>query len=163
MKPPAVIGIDIGLSGGLCALCPESGEIVDRIVMPTRMHFRTGETDPHALLAWVRSFDCALVGIEEPLKRAPSSQAVRSMALSFGLCVGALESAGISVARVEVRDWQKALLGKFPAGQSKPAALAKARELWPEESWIPTPRHRVPHDGIIDAALVARYVRQWVV
>lgn len=159
MKRRAVIGIDNGLKGGLCALCPESGDVIDYAVMPTRSQFSTDEADPAGVLAWVGSFDCVLVGIEEPLKFAPTSQAIRSMALSFGLCCGALEAANFPVARVCVSDWQKKMIGKFPAGQSKPYALAAARRLWPSESWLPSKRHRAPHDGIVDGALLARYLR----
>jgi len=47
------------------------------------------------------------------------------------------------------------MLGKFPRGQSKKYALAKAKELRPDEQWLATPRSKKPHDGIVDAYLMA--------
>jgi hypothetical protein len=50
--------------------------------------------------------------------------------------------------------WQRAVLGKFPAGQSKATALRTARRLWPFSDFLATPKSRKPHDGMIDAALI---------
>jgi hypothetical protein len=47
-----------------------------------------------------------------------------------------------------------------PAGESKKYALAKARELWTNETFYASPRCKTPHDGIVDAALIARYARK---
>jgi hypothetical protein len=162
MKPPAVIGIDIGLSGGLCALCPESGVLLGKAVMPVREFLGTGEADVGEVLRWVAHFDCRGVGVEEPPKHLNSIQAMRSMAMSFGLIAGALQQGGYAPCRITVREWQKKMLGKVPQGQTKPAALAKAGELWPEVDWRASPRHRNPHDGMIDAALIARYLAGWL-
>jgi hypothetical protein len=50
------------------------------------------------------------------------------------------------------------MLGKkVPAGQTKVFALRKANILWPEQKWLATARSYVPHDGIVDAALIAQY------
>jgi len=37
--------------------------------------------------------------------------------------------------------------------------LLKARQLWPDETWLASPRCTKPHDGMIDAALIAEYAR----
>ena len=158
MKPPAIIGIDNGLSGGLVALCPVSGTLIDKTVMPLREFLGKDEADVGEVLRWVSYFDCRGVGIEEPPKHLNSIQSMRSMALSFGLLTGALQQGGYHPCRITVQEWQKALLGKVPVGMTKPAALAKAQELWPGERWLANSRCRTPHDGIIDAALIARYL-----
>lgn len=44
-------------------------------------------------------------------------------------------------------------------GDTKPRALAKALQLWPGETFLASERCRVPHDGMIDAALIAEYGR----
>ncbi len=64
------------------------------------------------------------------------------------------------VRRVQVKEWQDAVLGKRLAkGMTKVAALAAANKLWPTEQWLATSRSKTPHDGIIDAALIAYYNR----
>jgi len=44
-------------------------------------------------------------------------------------------------------------------GDTKPAAKAKAQQLWPDEQWLATPRCKKAHDGMIDGALIAEYAR----
>jgi len=62
---------------------------------------------------------------------------------------------------MQVKEWQDVELGKSLAkGQTKKIALMKAQQYWPEESWFATARSRTPHDGIVDAALIAKnYLR----
>jgi hypothetical protein len=58
---------------------------------------------------------------------------------------------------VGVSEWQRKMLGRVPRGMTKKAALAKARKCWPEEKWLANERCRTPHDGIVDAVLIAQY------
>ena len=159
----AIIGIDNGLSGGICALCPESGILLDKTVMPLREAFGKNEADAAAVVRWLTRFQCIGVGIEEPPHHAPSASAMRSLSLSFGLLTGSLQQAGHNTCRITVPEWQKAILGKVPQGLTKKYALAKADELWPETDWRQSLRHKNPHDGMIDAALIARYLSGWMV
>jgi hypothetical protein len=156
-----IIGIDNGISGGLVAISRADGLIVGKIPMPIIMHRDKEEPDIAKIISFVALFDSAslMVAIEEPLKHAKSSQAVRSMALCFGLIDGALRARGFDVVRIQVEEWQKAVLGRMPAGATKLFALARAKLLWPDEEWLASPRCRVPHDGMIDAALIAHYHR----
>ena len=162
MKTPAIIGIDNGLSGGIVALCPESGTLIDKTAMPICGFLGKNEADVGEVMRWISYFDCRGVGIEEPPHHTPSAAAMRSLSLSFGLITGALKQAGIHPCRITVHEWQKDVLGKVPQGMTKPAALAKAHELWPGTDWRESPRHKKPHDGMIDAALIARYLAGWL-
>jgi hypothetical protein len=88
------------------------------------------------------------------------------MGISFGIIYGLvcreLPSKNITTVRSgnPLDSWQRAVLGKVPQGQTKAAAFEKARKIWPDHEW-PTkwPRGTVPHDGIIDAALIAHHAR----
>ena len=82
------------------------------------------------------------------------------MAISFGKLVGMAESNGYPVQRVSVHKWQKKMLGRMPKGRSKEFALALALSLEPEENWLASKRCRTPHDGMIDAYLIALYIRR---
>ena len=48
----------------------------------------------------------------------------------------------------------------MPKGQTKQAALDKAQAMEPSENWLKNKRCRTPHDGIVDAFLIAHYYRK---
>jgi hypothetical protein len=139
----------------------DTEEVLGYTVMPTYQEGSKTEVFVAGVLDFIYKYnaDKILVAIEEPLKHAKSSQAVRSMAISFGKCVGACDAIHVPVCRIQVKDWQDAVLGKGLAkGNTKVKALAVASKRWPEQDWLATSRSKVPHDGIIDAALIAYYV-----
>lgn len=154
-----IVGIDNGISGGLCALSAFDGAVLAYRAMPTIEIAKKSEVDVFALLEWLEPYrKDMVVCIEEPLKHAKSSQAMRSMSISFGLIVGACQAKQYSVHRVQVKEWQDVVLGKKLAkGMTKVAALVAANKLWPKEEWLATNRSKAPHDGMIDAALIAHY------
>lgn len=155
-----VIGIDNGLSGGLCAVNSTTTEILSYTAMPTYQEGDKKEVCVNGIMDFIGKYKYGetLVAIEEPLKHAKSSQAIRSMALSFGKCVGACDAVQVPVCRIQVKDWQDKILGKRLAkGMTKIKALAEASKLWPNERWLATARSKTPHDGIVDAALIAYY------
>jgi hypothetical protein len=156
-----IFGIDNGLDGGICAISSFDGSVISAIPMPCYKRKGKREVDTVAAYRWMTDLfghkTEILVAIEEPLKHARSSQAVRSMAISFGKLFGMCEVHHIPVAAVEVNDWQKPLLGLVPKGQTKTYALRKANELWPDENWLASKKCTVPHDGMVDAALIGWY------
>ena len=153
-----IVGIDNGLDGGLAAISSHKGELIDRIKMPTKKVGNKREVDSYNVYRWLCDLHSPYVlAVEEPLAHAKSSQAVRSMALSFGKLAGMAESRVQKFERVPVRAWQKAMLGKVPRGETKAYALAKASELCPDENWLASEKAKKPHDGIIDAYLIARH------
>jgi hypothetical protein len=80
------------------------------------------------------------------------------MALSFGKLCGMAETSDFEMCRVSVHKWQKAILGFVPKGKTKESAILKAQELAPEECWVKNKRCRNPHDGMVDAFLIAMYI-----
>ncbi len=143
------------------AVAAFDGAVLAYRAMPIKKTTKTSEVDIPALLEWLEPYrNNMIVCVEEPLKHAKSSQAMRSMSISFGLILGACEAKRFEVRRVQVKEWQDAVLGKRLAkGMTKVAALAAANKLWPTEQWLATSRSKTPHDGIIDAALIAYYNR----
>jgi hypothetical protein len=55
--------------------------------------------------------------------------------------------------------WTGALHKKAPMTFANPkeSSLYVARQLWPDQNFLATERSRVPHDGVVDAALIAYY------
>jgi hypothetical protein len=82
------------------------------------------------------------------------------MAGSFHAIRAVITSMRIPWHRITPQSWQKVMLPKCKAGDTKPRALALAMALWPQESFLASPRCKVPHDGLIDAALIAEYSRR---
>ncbi|MFN4909395.1 MAG: hypothetical protein ACK5H0_10235 [Bacteroidota bacterium] len=156
-----IIGIDNGLDGGLCAISAHDGSVIDMWATPTFQRSGKREVDTETIYNWITDLHTPpLIAIEEPLKHAKSSQAMRSMGISYGKILGMCESHRLKVKPIQVLDWQKDMLGKVPKSQTKIFALKKALELAPEEDWRKNNRCTVPHDGIVDAFLIAQYARK---
>jgi hypothetical protein len=155
------IGIDNGLTGGLVALSDHPGPPIAGIPMPTRGKSKGNEVDAWEVMRWLSQFDLSssTVILETPGKHSPGAQALCSMWDSYGAIRGVLESKAIRHHRIAPQTWQKKMLTACAKGDTKPAALLKARQLWPNETWLESPRCTKPHDGMIDAALIAEYAR----
>ena len=157
-----IIGIDNGLNGALVALSDHPGPPINFAVMPTRGKSKGNEVDAAFVWNFIEQFwnrDHLTVILETPGKHSPGAQALCSMWDSYGAIRGVLESRGIRHVRITPQAWQKVMLPGCAKGDTKPAALAKARQLWPGEDWLASPRCSKPHDGMIDAALIAEYGR----
>jgi hypothetical protein len=156
------IGIDNGLTGGIVAIS-ESGSILESTVMPTRGKAKGNEVDPLAIWHWICDLDeptqnlCAV--LETPGKHSPGAMALCSMWDSYGSIRSLLETRSIRHHRIAPQKWQRAMLIGCAKGDTKPAALIKARQLWPNETWLKSSRCTKPHDGMIDAALIAEFGR----
>lgn len=165
------LGIDNGLNGGIVALSPH-GIIINKWVMPTKRVFQPArkntkerilnEVDASKFLEIINSLgdrSKLRVTFEHCPFHADRASSMRSMAMSAGKLFGVMETRGIEVERILNFDWHPVMLGKVPQGKTKLVAREKAWARWPGESWLPTKRHRVPHDGMIDAALIAEFRR----
>lgn len=155
-----IIGIDNGISGGLVALSPHS-LIIDKLPMPIQKARKGNEIEILAVWQWIENLGRSkvMVVIEEP-GGSKSASAASSMAVSFAslrtLCV----LKGLRWHRITPQAWQKEMLPGCKAGDTKPRALAEARQLWPGESWLSTSRCSKPDEGLIDAAMIAEYARR---
>jgi hypothetical protein len=155
------IGIDNGLTGALVALSDHPGPPIAIAAMPTRGKAKGNEVDAAAVWEWIYFHGgsaCAVI-LETPGKHSPGAQALCSMWDSFGAIRSVLETRGIRHHRVTPQQWQKTMMPGCAKGDTKPAALARAKQLWPGETWLATPRSKVPSLGLIDAALIAEYGR----
>jgi hypothetical protein len=139
------------------------GLVIDKILMPTRPSDRSRECDAVAVCEWIEKFqytDDIAVALETPSKHSPGTLALCSMWDCYGAIRGILESCGIKHVRIAPRTWQAEMLGIVPKGETKAYARAKAREIWPDEDWLATPRSKTANMGFIDAALIAEFYRR---
>ena len=155
-----IVGIDNGVSGGVTILS-DYGDHIRSFTMPIQRARKGNEIDVVELWDSIMNTgeqpDRFTFAVEEP-GGSKSSKAATSMAGSFHAIRAMLELKGCRWHRVTPQEWQKAMI-PGAKGDTKPRALAKARQLWPNEKWLATDRCRTPHDGMIDAALIAEYVR----
>lgn len=152
-----IVGIDNGINGGLCAISAFNGAVISYTVMPTYERKGKTEIDTVGVRNWISDLHTEpRIVIEEPLRHAKSSQAVRSMAISFGKLYGLCEVKGWEVLDVEVKDWQKKMIPGAQKGQTKVVAAKVAEEL-SGVRFLKSERSKVSHDGIVDAYLIAVY------
>lgn len=156
------IGIDNGVTGGICAIS-DSSSVIALCRMPVKKARSANEVDIRALHLWLsaatgENLSNAVYIIEEP-GGSKSASAAKSMAGSFHAIRAFFETKFLRYERITPQRWQKSLLPGCKPGETKKRALSRALELWPEETFIPD-GCRTPHDGIIDAALIAEYGRR---
>lgn len=87
----------------------------------------------------------------------------------FGRIVGVLETLlicnHIPFTKVAPKAWQKVMHEGIPkmtkagktSSDTKAMSLVAAKRIYPNETFLATERSKVPHDGIVDAALMAKY------
>jgi hypothetical protein len=105
------------------------------------------------------------VVLEDPGGHAPSAAGLRSMTACFATVETLLIYLEIPHEVVMSQTWQRAFWNrpKMPKGQkfdTKAAALATATRLWPGVDLRASERAKNPHDGIVDALLLAEYGRR---
>lgn len=157
------VGIDNGLKGGI-AFVTNDGQIADLQVMPTFKDGKYNRVEATALndLFLRDSFDISnirFVSYEKPVG-SKSASAVRSMADSFAVVDAVLSLLGLRREPITPQKWQREYWARQTGDDTKKKALAVAQRLWPEQSWLATSRSTKPHDGLVDAALIAEFARR---
>lgn len=170
--PHMILGIDNGISGGLAFIRADNGSMLRGVAMPLMADKSTPcASRLYDLVADYRiHWPLLTVVLEECPVHSRSKAAMRSMAISYGIIQAVLRiiahghSCVMTIHTVRSGNpkdsWQRRMLGHAKvAGENKAKALALAKTLWPEWSFIST-RGRMPHAGIIDAALIAEDYRR---
>lgn len=161
------LGIDSGLRGGLVAISDQPGVApIAMCTMPIQATSKGNEVNAVALWQWINLSHLLEQGdgltaiLETPGKHSPGAQALCSMWDSYGVIRGVLSVKGVKLVRVTPGQWQKKMLPGCKKGDTKPFALTIARQIWPGESFLASPRCSVPHDGLVDGALLAEHGRR---
>lgn len=151
-----MIGIDNGLKGGIVVLAPDES-IIATYRMPVRkkQSGKGQEVDPRRLEG-ILSTHCLHETVLEVMHGAQDFRSAASMAASAATIKTVLALAGMQCQEIRQSDWKKMFWKKKRACDldDKQIALSVATKQWPDQNWIP-PRCQKPHDGIIDAALIA--------
>lgn len=146
------VGIDPGKKGGIAAV-DRIGQIVYAVPMP----------DLEKFPAVLSRLKIQLVAIEHA-QVFPMDGKSRAFnyGVHFGSLQGALAAMSIPYILVKPRAWQKAVTCSPAYKCPKKRALVSANKIFKKTKsfWLPTTRHSVPHDGMIDSALIAEYCRR---
>jgi hypothetical protein len=162
------VGIDNGLDGGV-ALVSDDGKVLLATVTPTFSNGKKRKLCSHMLNALMDSFrggsDEELTVVVETPAGSKSVSAATSMADSFARIETVLIIGGYRRHFITARTWQKEFwtvpkMAKDQKFDTKAAALLAANRLWPDANWLASPKCKKPHDGMVDAALIAEYARR---
>jgi crossover junction endodeoxyribonuclease RuvC len=172
-----VVGVDPGISGGVCVLTAPSPDKGDGVVacFPTPVREGPGGKNVIDALGLASRLTAVVTtartnypdaGPFVPVVErvwAMSGEGVSSVftfGKSTGTVIGVLEAMfGRRVAEIEPKVWQAAVLGKVmrKKAETKEWARAWAGKTYPAVSLLATPRSKVPHAGMVDALAIARY------
>src|SRR5690554_174431 len=161
------IGIDPGAKGGIVAL--RGNEIIMSIATPEK----GGDMDVEAILFEVTRYPDAIIIIEDVHSIFGSSAKAN---FSFGRNVGQLNAilqlSGLRYHYVPPKTWQKEIWTnvdklykpkkpnqKNASVDTKKTSLNTALRLFPGHDFRKSERSKIPHDGIVDASLIAEYGR----
>lgn len=154
-----ILGVDPGLDGGLVIL-GEHGTVVDRAIMPTLVKENGKRDIDRRKLSWlVETWAPDLAYVEEVSAR-PKQGVVSSFAFGkgYGTVLMAMAAHGVGCLEVRPQVWQRVMFAGIEAPDTKAAALQAVAAPWALGiDWRGTARSKVPHDGLVDAACIARY------
>ena len=160
------LGIDPGLFGGLVYIL--EGGIRYKLVMPTiTITKKNGDSKKELDRLGISSFLSDIpnhtnVTIEEqhPVRKQDIN-AICTTCKNYGIILMALHSAHLFVTEVTAKDWQDfygiVSVKKAKGKTTKQQALPIAQSLFSGVDFRKSDRSRIPHDGIVDAALIANY------
>ena len=140
------IGIDPGLAGGIGIIGDNSVEAYTYT--------------PSNLINIIKSLndeEDVLFFVE--LVHAMPKQGVTStfnFGKGFGIILGILEAFNMRYSLVRPQTWKS----NIGVTADKKTSVRKAQLLFPDTSLLPTPRCRVPSDGLAEALLIAEYGRR---
>ncbi len=165
-------GIDPGQSGAIC-LVHENGSLLATSPLPYSGSGRDSELDMISLQEILHSYTAdwgdvkpfVVVEMVQILGAMSSKTSIGKSHRMFGrieavLHCGKFRHETVKPAAWQRQFWQKTRMPKGQKFDTKAAALKAARRLWPDQTWLRSPRCKNPDDGLVDAALMAEYGRR---
>lgn len=167
------LGVDPGKTAGAYTILDENRKVIEKGGLPM---VGKKEYDRVGLKAIFTKFPYDHVGLEDPGTILGSSKnAVASLHKGVGLMEGMLIGLGIPHTMCKPKEWQKQMWkdttkqmknstsGKTQVVDTKATTTIATLRLFPNDNWKLTNAGNASinyHDGMMDAALIAEYVRQ---
>ncbi len=145
-----ICGIDPGKKGGIAQIDQE-GTVFHIAPMP----------NIHDLMKFLRDHGKIKVYLEKA-QSMPSdgSKGAFTYADSYGQIQGIMIALMIPYELIAPQIWTRTMHVGCTGTNPKAKSLQAARRLFPTADLLATPRCRVPHDGMVDALLIAEYGRR---
>lgn len=154
------LGIDPGKSGSF-SLIDEEGKIIHMIKIPTIGKEYDVQMMAHQLEEWKPFVKHAVLENVHAIQGRVGNSSNFNFGLGKGILIGLLQGLGIRYTMVNPKAWQKEVWeGVSRQKDNKQTSLLAAKRLFPNETFIPSERARKPHDGMVDATLMAEYARR---
>lgn len=157
------IGMDPGKGGGFAAM-DQDGKILSKVVTP----IIGKEYDVKSIVRFITQFSehDVHVGIENVHAIQSGGRTSNfTFGKGLGILIGVVEGLGIPYTMVTPVTWQKNAWSGVPVMKkgnkkdTKGMSLVASRRLFPTEDFLKSARSSVPHDGMIDAALIAYHLK----
>ena len=157
------VGIDPGLTGAFGVI---EGNHIYGAPIPTfwrvlKSGKRRKQYDYMAIRKFLKVRKDAIVTLEEQFP-FPGQGVVSQFSTGFGygLLLGMMCGLGIVTKIVHAKVWQKEFFKRDMEKTTKEQALEVVKEIYPHVDLFSSERSAVPHDGIVDAILIAEYGRR---
>lgn len=153
-----VVGIDPGKAGAVAVLHRLTGEPLAWSLLPE------DAMELFELLTGIRAtYETATFGIEKPiiLFGKSSYKTVASSFRRFGQLEALVRVLRLQATFLHPRNWTGQMHEGADGSTPKEKSLFVAKGLWPEQTFtFKGSKARKPHDGIVDAMLIAEYTRR---
>ena len=163
------LGIDPGLTGGFAVVCGD--RIRCKIAMPTitfgntKDNSKKTEIDRKGVLSFLQLFPVHTHVVIEKQEAFRGQDIVSSCTIckNYGMLLMALTVARFYITEVSPGDWQEYFgivsVKKGGGKTTKQQAYKIAQAKYPNVDFRKSERARTPHDGMVDAILIATYCR----
>lgn len=155
------IGIDNGLSGGIAIL--ENRKILELMIMPIIVGSNNrNEYDILAIIKILQKHKKNATMIIEKAQAMPVLGSVQAFSFGklYGIMLGLAVALEIPHTIVHARTWQKEMFRDISSDNTKQASAMIAKQLYPEQTFLPTERSKKIHDGMTDSLLIAEWGRR---
>lgn len=153
-----VVGIDPGQDGGIVAI--KNGLIYKKFIMPKSKNYRGGVdiTGLVEILNELQNDDENIIKFYLEEVWAQPKNGTRhafSFGINYGIIYAVLATIGATYYNVLPKEWQKIM----PVKRKKPkeAATESVKRLFPKEDFLLSKRRVNPHQGLVDATMIAYY------
>lgn len=161
MSATVITGIDPGQSGGIAHLV---AGVLEVIPMP----WITNEGIDGPTLKTFLACSSHVFMEQVQVRPGQGVGGLKTSLTQWGRCHGIIEGMDIPLELVHPQTWRKEMDCRIPQGGTpyartkalKARSVVRARQIWPRERFLPTPKCKVPNDGMAEAALIAEYGRR---
>jgi len=164
MEQNMILGIDPGLTGGLC-LMSTSGIIINNylqlipIIKGKKIEYDINKLVEYFLKIKNNFTNCTVYLERAQLIPVSGSKSISSTFYGNGLLQGIIASIGFPYQIVRARDWQKKVFIGMDKQDTKQASVLFCARKYPDISFLPTNRCKNASHGLTDAVCIATYGR----